>query len=108
MPGLPLTIAPLDIGMMQLGARGGSVLPYASPPPRSVTITTVAPVPAQGRAVVPDGARASRTDGQAFRIVYVANRGDKLFVLHAFEKKTGQTSRRDTELARARLRAIGG
>ncbi|WP_322100054.1 type II toxin-antitoxin system RelE/ParE family toxin [Geminicoccus roseus] len=104
---------------MQLGPQGGSVLPYASPPPRSVTITTVAPVPAQGRAVVPDGARASgtgraATDWLPHRSCAPAWSGGNggtcplLFVLHAFEKKTRQTSRRDIDLARARLRAIGG
>jgi phage-related protein len=45
-------------------------------------------------------------DGQAFRVIYVASKGDRVFVLHAFEKKTQQTSKRDIDLARARFKAL--
>ena len=37
-----------------------------------------------------------------FRVIYTARVGDMVVVLHAFQKKTQTTSRRDIELARAR------
>ena len=37
-----------------------------------------------------------------FRVIYTARVGDAVVVLHAFQKKTQTTSRRDIELARAR------
>ncbi|OWJ92722.1 hypothetical protein B6S59_19340 [Pseudomonas sp. A46] len=43
----------------------------------------------------------------AFRVFYVANRDDKVYVLHAFRKTTQRTEKRDIELARARLKDIG-
>ncbi|MBI1732703.1 MAG: type II toxin-antitoxin system RelE/ParE family toxin [Gammaproteobacteria bacterium] len=42
----------------------------------------------------------------AFRVIYVANFGAFIHVLHAFRKSTPKTSRRDLQLARARLEAI--
>jgi len=50
--------------------------------------------------------RASEESG-AFRVFYVANRADALYVLHAFRKTTRKTETRDIELARARLQEIG-
>ncbi|MBN9078332.1 MAG: hypothetical protein BGN87_24220 [Rhizobiales bacterium 65-79] len=47
-----------------------------------------------------------RDEAGAFRILYVANRGDALFVLHAFQKKTQQTAKRDLDIAISRLRQI--
>lgn len=41
----------------------------------------------------------------AFRIIYLASAGDRVVVLHAFQKKTQQTSQRDIDLARSRLKA---
>ena len=41
----------------------------------------------------------------AFRVVYVARFRSAVFVLHAFQKKSQKTARRDIELARARYRA---
>ena len=41
----------------------------------------------------------------AFRIIYLASVGDRVVVLHAFQKKTQQTSQRDIDLARSRLKA---
>jgi phage-related protein len=41
-----------------------------------------------------------------FRIIYVATIGDAVHVLHAFQKKTQATAKRDIDLARARLRQI--
>lgn len=47
-----------------------------------------------------------REDGGAFRVLYVTQVADAVIVLHAFEKKTQKTSRRDLDLADARLRAF--
>jgi phage-related protein len=40
----------------------------------------------------------------AFRAIYVATFADAVYVLHAFQKKTRQTARRDLDLAASRLR----
>jgi phage-related protein len=45
--------------------------------------------------------------GGQFRAFYVANRGNALYVLHAFRKKTRATSATDVALARQRLQQIG-
>ncbi len=42
----------------------------------------------------------------AYRVIYIATFADAVHVLHAFEKKTQRTARRDLELAAARLRQI--
>ena len=44
--------------------------------------------------------------GTAHRVIYLATRDDAVYVLHAFEKKTRSTSRRDVDLASSRLRAL--
>jgi phage-related protein len=41
-----------------------------------------------------------------FRVMYVANIGGCVHVLHAFQKKTQKTSRADLELAAMRYRAV--
>jgi phage-related protein len=48
-----------------------------------------------------------RADG-AFRVVYLATRPEGVYVLHCFQKKAQKTPRPDIELARARLKLIGG
>jgi phage-related protein len=40
----------------------------------------------------------------AFRVIYVATFADVVYVLHAFQKKTRQTAKRDIDLAASRLR----
>ncbi|HEY7087039.1 MAG TPA: type II toxin-antitoxin system RelE/ParE family toxin [Tepidisphaeraceae bacterium] len=40
----------------------------------------------------------------AFRVIYVATFEDVVYVLHAFQKKSRQTAKRDLELAAMRLR----
>jgi phage-related protein len=40
----------------------------------------------------------------AFRVIYVAAFADVVYVLHAFQKKTRQTAKRDLDLAVSRLR----
>ena len=40
----------------------------------------------------------------AFRVIYVATFADAVYVLHAFQKKTRQTAKRDVDVAASRLR----
>ncbi len=47
-----------------------------------------------------------RDDTGAFRVIYTATRPEAVYVLHAFQKKTQQTARRDLDLAKARLRDL--
>jgi phage-related protein len=42
----------------------------------------------------------------AYRVIYIATFADAIHVLHAFQKKTQKTARRDLELAAARLRQL--
>jgi phage-related protein len=49
-----------------------------------------------------------RDEAGAFRVFYVTNVGDVVYVLHAFQKKTQQTSKRDIEVAASRLGHIRG
>ncbi|WJR67781.1 type II toxin-antitoxin system RelE/ParE family toxin [Neorhizobium sp. CSC1952] len=48
-----------------------------------------------------------RDEAGAFRVIYVTRIEDAVYVLHAFQKKTQQTAKRDLDLAAARLRQIG-
>jgi phage-related protein len=41
-----------------------------------------------------------------YRVIYIAKLPEAVYVLHAFQKKTQQTSRSDIELARARLKSL--
>ncbi|MDD2307898.1 MAG: type II toxin-antitoxin system RelE/ParE family toxin [Prolixibacteraceae bacterium] len=41
-------------------------------------------------------------DSGTFRIIYTARLADAVYVLHAFQKKTQATSKRDIELAKSR------
>ncbi|MCL2830874.1 MAG: type II toxin-antitoxin system RelE/ParE family toxin [Betaproteobacteria bacterium] len=47
-----------------------------------------------------------RTGGQ-FRVFYLANIGNAVYVLHAFQKKTQKTSPKDIALGRERFKQIG-
>lgn len=47
-----------------------------------------------------------RDDSGAFRVIYITKIEDAVYVLHAFQKKTQQTAKRDLDLAAARLRQI--
>ena len=62
------------------------------------------PMPSIGAGVYELRIRA----GGAFRVFYVAKFAEGLYVLHAFQKKTQQTAKRDLDLAAARLRQIDG
>lgn len=42
----------------------------------------------------------------AFRVIYVAKLADAVYVLHCFQKKTQQTSRKDIDLAKRRFKDL--
>ena len=44
-----------------------------------------------------------RDEAGAFRVLYVTRIEDAVFVLHAFQKKTQQTAKKDLDLAASRL-----
>jgi len=58
------------------------------------------PMPAVGK-----GAEEIRITDEsgAFRAIYVARRAEAVYGLHAFQKKTQATSRRDIDMARKRF-----
>jgi len=45
--------------------------------------------------------------GTQWRVIYVANRGDAVYVLHAFQKTTQKTAKHDVDLAAGRYKQIG-
>jgi len=45
-------------------------------------------------------------EGQAFRILYIAKYAEAVYVLHAFEKKSQRTKKKDIEIAKRRLRDV--
>ena len=45
-------------------------------------------------------------DKTIFRIMYVVKFEDKIYVLHAFQKKTQKTSSKDIKIAKVRYKAI--
>jgi phage-related protein len=47
-----------------------------------------------------------RDEAGAFRVLYVTKMEDAVYVLHAFQKKTQRTAKRDLDLAALRLREI--
>lgn len=47
-----------------------------------------------------------RDGSGAFRVIYIATFADAIHVLHAFQKKSQKTARRDLDLAAARLRDL--
>lgn len=57
------------------------------------------PMPSIGRGV--EEIRV-RDDSGAYRVIYIAKLADAVYVLHAFQKKTQATAKRDIDLARAR------
>ena len=61
------------------------------------------PMPTIGKGV--REIRVSDRPGE-FRVIYVANIGATIYVLHALHKKTQKTSQRDVALAAARFREI--
>ncbi|BBI48547.1 hypothetical protein HORIV_09680 [Vreelandella olivaria] len=49
--------------------------------------------------------RITDADG-AFRVFYVASRGDKVYILHGFQKKTQKTAKSDIEKGQQRYKLI--
>lgn len=49
-----------------------------------------------------------REDKNIFRIMYVAKFRDTVYVLHAFQKKTQKTSKKDIGIAKERYRELSG
>ena len=47
-----------------------------------------------------------RDESGIYRVMYTARLADAVYVLHAFQKKTMQTSKRDMEIARQRFRRL--
>ena len=47
-------------------------------------------------------------DAGAYRVIYLARRAEAVYVLHAFQKKTQATSRRDIETAKRRFAQLSG
>lgn len=45
-------------------------------------------------------------DNGIFRVFYVASIGDKVYVLHCFQKKTQQTAQKDIDLAKGRYKRL--
>lgn len=56
---------------------------------------------------VGNGVREIRVQSEGqHRVVYIAAYEDAVYVLHAFQKKSRQTSRQDLEMARANLKTL--
>lgn len=47
-----------------------------------------------------------RDQSGAYRVIYVANLKDAVYVLHCFEKRSQKTSQRDLDLANDRFRQL--
>lgn len=63
------------------------------------------PMPGIGKGV--EEIRVSEPSG-AYRVIYVARRPEAVYVLHAFQKKTRATPKKDLETARHRFRMLQG
>jgi len=63
------------------------------------------PIPSIGKGV--EEIRVSEPSG-ANRVLYVARRAEAVYVLHAFQKKTQATPKKDLEVARHRFRMLQG
>lgn len=46
-------------------------------------------------------------DNGTFRVIYTARIGNAVYVLHAFQKKTQATSKKDIDIAKERFKLIG-
>ncbi|RLA08341.1 MAG: type II toxin-antitoxin system RelE/ParE family toxin [Gammaproteobacteria bacterium] len=49
--------------------------------------------------------RLTDSDGN-YRIIYIANFGEKIYVLHSFNKKSQKTSQQDIKIAKKRFMVI--
>jgi phage-related protein len=63
------------------------------------------PMPVIGNGVVE--IRVSSSSG-AYRVIYLARQPEAVYVLHAFQKKTQATSKKDLEIAKRRFRQLSG
>jgi phage-related protein len=45
-------------------------------------------------------------DAGTYRVIYTARMADAVYVLHAFQKRTQATSKRDVDIARQRLAQV--
>jgi phage-related protein len=61
------------------------------------------PIPGVGKGV--EEIRVAESSG-AFRVIYLARRSEAVYVLHAFQKKTQATAKRDLDIARWRFREL--
>jgi phage-related protein len=59
------------------------------------------PMPVIGNGV--EEIRVSSSSG-AYRVIYLARQAEAVYVLHAFQKKTQATSKKDLEIAKRRFR----
>ena len=44
--------------------------------------------------------------GNQYRAIYITNIGDTVYILHAFQKKTQKTSKKDIDLAKKRMKEL--
>ena len=63
------------------------------------------PMPVVGKGV--EEIRVSSSSG-AYRVIYLARQAEAVYVLHAFQKKTQATAKRDLEIAKRRFRQLLG
>jgi phage-related protein len=47
-----------------------------------------------------------RDEAGAYRVIYIATLAEAVYVLHAFQKKTQRTAKRELDLAASRLREL--
>ena len=63
------------------------------------------PMPVIGNGV--EEIRVSSSSG-AYRVIYLARQPEAVYVLHAFQKKTQVTAKKDLEIAKTRFRKLLG
>lgn len=63
------------------------------------------PMPVIGKGV--EEIRVADESG-AYRVIYLARRAEAVYVLHAFQKKTQATSKRNIDKARSRFAQLSG
>ena len=63
------------------------------------------PMPVIGNGV--EEIRVSSSSG-AYRVIYLARQPEAVYVLHAFQKKTQATPKKDMEIAKRRFRQLSG
>lgn len=92
-----------DLAKQQLGHVLWLLQSGLEPDPGSV-----AAMPEIGAGVLEVKCRYVGPQGQDFRVFYVAKFNEAIYVLHAFEKRTQQTSPRDMKLGRRRWKQLTG